>query len=113
MTPLRHVSQKYNGYLCNNMTCSISTVPHQKLISQFLNIYPKLHDKDSVTTTSWAIEYCELQEPKMRMTLLFERTGVQPYCPWHWHQGVYADEYCKATRDARTRHITVYVVDTV
>ena len=82
-------------------------MPNQKLISEYLNIYPDKPDKGMNRPYSWAIEFCELAEPKMRMALLFERTGVQPYCAWHWGQGVYADEYCAGARDATKREITV------
>lgn len=99
--------QKHNGHHCGNDTCTISTVPNQKLLTEFLNIYPDLIDKGASKIDSWAIEFCELSEPKMLMALLFERTGVQPYCPWHWPQGVYSDRYCASTRDAKKSTITV------
>lgn len=40
------------------------TLPNKKLYSEYLNIYPDLPEGYGA---SWAIEYCEIQEPKIIM----------------------------------------------
>jgi hypothetical protein len=87
---LQDFCDKFNGFACNvyNETCKPSTL-HPETIHAFFNF--------SASRDAWAIEICETNKPDIKLVFLFERTGVLPYCPWHWAQPG-SEEYCEFSK---------------
>lgn len=96
---LQDFCAKHRGHHCSNDTCTISTVRPEPLIGSYLNIQP-------VSMHTWAIEFCEISRPKIIIAFLFERTGVQPYCPWHLPQPG-SEAFCANHSKPNLKPITV------